>query len=112
MARWSKATGGLNSSQVPLAQRDVTLQTGREADTLSAQRAAQDYSKNLQYQQYLAGLPLGAAQAEQGMYGTATGGQGTALNNLSNLSGQQYGFWNNVIGSAKQAAAGAAGGGA
>src|ERR1700739_4951413 len=32
MNRWNVATGGLNRSQVPLAQRDITLQTGRLAD--------------------------------------------------------------------------------
>jgi len=100
MQRWNRATGGLNSSQVPLAQRDIGLQTGRLADTLSAQRSASDYRSNLNWQQYLAGAPLAAAGAEGGAYGTATGGQGNALNNLTSLSGQQYGFYGGMIDSA------------
>src|ERR1700690_2973857 len=38
IARRMTATGGLNGSQGMLAQRDVGLQTGRLADTLSAER--------------------------------------------------------------------------
>jgi hypothetical protein len=104
MQRWNRATGGLNSSEVPLAQRDISLQTGRLADTLSAQRSASDYKSNLAWQQYLAGAPLSAASAEGGAYSTATGGQGNALNNLTNLSGQQYGFYGGLLGSAMQGA--------
>lgn len=104
LQRWNTATGGLNSSEVPLAQRDITLQTGRLGDTLSAQRAANDYTKNLAWQQYLAQAPLSAASAESSLFNTATGGQGNALNNLTNLSGQQYGFWGGLAGSAMQGA--------
>src|SRR5689334_6920103 len=68
MQRWNVATGGLNRSQVPLAMRDTTLQTGRLADTLSAERSAQDYKSNLGWQQYLAGAPLSTAQLQSGMY--------------------------------------------
>ena len=95
MARRLKATGGIN-----VAQKDVGLQTGRLADTLTAQRAANDYKSNLQYQQYLAQAPLQAANAEQGIYSTATGGQGNALNNLTALSGQQYNMYGQMIGGA------------
>jgi hypothetical protein len=100
LQRWNRATGGLNSSEVPLAQRDITLQTGRLGDTLSAERSAQDYKSNLAWQQYLAQAPLSAAGAESPLYGTATGGQGNALNNLTSLSGQQYGFYGGMIDSA------------
>lgn len=100
MRRSTIATGGINGSQALLAERDAGLQTGRLADTLSAQRAASDYKSNLAWQQYLAQAPLNAASAEQGIYSTATGGQGNALNNLTNLSGQQYGFWGGLAGSA------------
>ena len=67
-------------------------------------RGANDYKANLAYQQYLAQAPLNAANAQQGLYGTATGGQGNALNNLTQLSGQQYGFWGGLAGSAMQGA--------
>ena len=100
MARRLKATGGINGSQTAVAQKDVGLQTGRLADTLTAQRAATDYKSNLQYQQYLAQAPLQAANAEQGIYSTATGGQGNALNNLTALSGQQYNMYGQMIGGA------------
>lgn len=104
MARRSLATGGINGSQAILGQRDTGLQTGRLADTLTAGRAADDYKGNLAYQQYLAGAPLAAGQLEGGAYGTATGGQGNALTQLTNLSGQQYGFWGGLAGSAMQGA--------
>jgi len=100
MARNSRATGGLNGSQVVLGQRDVGLKTGQLADTLTAQRSANDYKSNLAWQQYLAGMPLQAAGAEAPAYSTATSGQGNALNNLTSLSGQQYGFWGGLAGSA------------
>lgn len=100
MARNSRATGGLNGSQVVLGQRDVGLKTGQLADTLTAQRSANDYKSNLAWQQYLAQQPLSAAGAEGGAYSTATGGQGNALSQLTNLSGQQYGFWGGLAGSA------------
>lgn len=110
MQRRLQANGGLNGSQTALAQRDVGLQTGRLADTLSAQRSADDYKSNLSWQQYLAQQPLQAAGAESSLYGTATGGQGNALNNLTQLSGQRYGFWGPIIQSAVSGAAmGAAG---
>lgn len=109
MARRSLATGGINGSQAILGQRDIGLQTGRLADTLSAERAAGDYKSNLAYQQYLAQAPLNAAAANQGMYSTATGGQGNALNNLTQLSGQQYGFWGGLAGAAMQGAGTGAG---
>jgi hypothetical protein len=100
MARRSRATGGINNSQVILGQRDVGLQTGRLGDTLSAARAANDYKSNLQWQQYLAQAPLAAAQLSGQQYGTATAGQGNALNNLTQLSGQQYGLWGQLGSSA------------
>jgi len=104
MARNSRATGGLNGSQVVLGQRDVGLKTGQLADTLTAQRSAADYKSNLAWQQYLAQQPLQAAGAEGGAYSTATSGQGNALSNLTSLSGQQYGFWGGLAGSAMQGA--------
>jgi hypothetical protein len=95
LQRWNVATGGLNRSQVPLAMRDITLQTGRLADTLSAQRAANDYRANLQWQQYLAGAPLSAAQLQSGIYGTAARGSSDALNAYTQA---QNNVWNNVTG--------------
>jgi hypothetical protein len=109
MARRLKATGGLNASQTVLGQRDVGLQTGRLADTLSAQRAAQDYKANLMWQQYLAQQPLSRAEMESRLYGTASGVEGNALNNLTQLSGQKYGFWGGIIDSALQGAGTGAG---
>jgi hypothetical protein len=100
LRRGTIASGGLNGSQSILGQKSIALQTGQLADTLSAQRAASDYKSNLAYQQYLAGAPLNAAGAEASLYGTATGGQGNALNNLTSLSGQQYGFYGGMIDSA------------
>ena len=90
LQRWSRATGGLNSAQVPLAMRDQTLQTGRLADTLSAERAASDYKSNLAWQQYLTGAPLAGAQIQSGIYGTATGGAGNALNNYTTSQNDVY----------------------
>lgn len=111
IARRERATGGLNGSQATMAQRDVGLQTGRLGDTLSAERASSDFGKNLQWQQYLAQSPLSAAQAEEGLYGTATSGQANALTNLSNLNSLSNNFWGQYVLNAQKAAA-ASGGGA
>lgn len=89
IARNTRATGGLNASQNALAQRDAGLQTGRLADTLTAQRASQDYQKNLQWQQYLAGAPLSAAGPEVQLYGAANAGQTNANQALTS-------FWSNM----------------
>ena len=112
MARWNKATGGLNSSQTALAQRDVGLRTGRMADTLTAERGAADYRSNLDYQKYLAAAPLAGAGAESGLYDTASRGWENALNNYTELSGQKYGYYGGIIKAYIDAAGKAASGGA
>jgi len=109
LQRSNIASGGLNRSQNTLAQRDIGLQTGRLADTLSAQRASNDYKANLQWQQYLAGAPLAGAQLQTGLYSTATGGSGNALNNYTTAMDDTY---NNLtqLGSSAMMAAGMAAG--
>jgi hypothetical protein len=54
---------------------------------LQAQRSAQDYRSNLDYQQHLAEAPLQAASAEGNLYGIATGGRNATGRDLT-----QYGL--------------------
>jgi len=98
--RWNTATGGMNRAQLPMAKRNINLQTGQLGNTLTSQRNAQDYQANLQYQQYLAGAPLAGAAINAGLYGTGTGLAGNAL---SNLTGTQNDVWNNVVSTNNQA---------
>lgn len=90
-------TGGLNTGATRSATASLALQKARLASTLGAQRSAQDYNKNVQYQTQIAGMPLEAASAESPYFGAATSGRDASLDNLTKLGlgGQQ--FWGNLI---------------
>lgn len=104
-------TGGLGNSATRYGISNLALQKMRLSDQLGAGQAAEDYGKNLSWQQYLAQAPLAATSAEQGVYGTATTGRDSALNNLTQFGLAQYGPWNQLIGAAGGAASGALGAG-
>jgi hypothetical protein len=79
----NRRAGGQNTGAT---QADITqLAQGkmRFGSEELAQQKAQDYSKNLEFQQYLAGAPLSAASGNQAAYGTALGGQNSTANNMS-----------------------------
>ncbi len=104
-------TGGMNSTATTGAIGKLALDKMRLGNQLGAEQTAGDWTKNIGYQLNLAQQPLEAAKAQGSMYGTATGGQGDALKNLTQFGVAQYGPWMAMIQNAKQAAAGAAGGG-
>ena len=108
IARQNIATGGLNGASTPLAIRDLSLQKGRLADQLTAERASQDFDKNVAYQQNLATLPLSVAGAESPYFSTATSGQDSSLNNLTQFGLASYGPWMAAIQAAGQAGSAAA----
>ena len=103
----NRRTGGMNSTAAYGATRDLTLQKARLGDQLSAERAANDTNKNVGYQQSMALAPLQVAGAETPYYGTASSGQSSANNDLTQLGLASYGPWMNAI-SAAGGAAGAA----
>jgi len=97
IAQLNRRTGGMNNTAAYGAQQQITQNTQRLADQLSAERAASDYNKNVQYQMGMATLPLAGAQAEAPFYGSSVQGQGDALRNLTSTGIASYGPWNAVI---------------
>lgn len=93
-------SGGLNTSADRSALVSLALQKARLGNQLGAQRAAQDYNKNVEYQTRIAGMPLEVASAESPYFGASTAGRNSALDNLTKfgIAGQQ--FWGNLIDSA------------
>lgn len=90
-------TGGENTGATVGATRDLSLQKMRLADQLSAERAAQDQSKNVEYQQWGAQLPLQQANAYNNQFNTAVGGNSAAIGDLTQLGVASYGPWNSAI---------------
>lgn len=103
-------TGGLNTSANRAAITSLALQKARLANQLGAQRSAQDYNKNVQYQTQIAGMPLEAASAESPYFSGATSGRNASLDNLTKFGLQSQGFWNQLAMMGIKAGAGAIGG--
>lgn len=109
MQRTGVSTGGLNGSLPTLATRDMSLQTARLADQLTAERAATDFNSNVGYQENLAMMPLQVAGAESPYYGTSTSGQTAALGDLTQFGLASYGPYQGLVQSAGLAGAAALG---
>jgi hypothetical protein len=115
----NRRTGGQNTGASQATIADLARGKMRLGNQLNAQRSAQDFGRNLDYQQYLAGAPLQQAGLERGLYGTATGGRSATGHDLTQYGTQQQAEWykilNQGINAAKAAAnvgVGAATGGA
>ena len=106
----NRRTGGTNTAATIAANSGLALQKARLSDQLTAQRTAQDYNKNVQYQQQMAAAPLAGAGVEQGAYGTATGAQSSDIGDLTQFGLASYGPYNSLI-TGLTGAAGAVGGG-
>lgn len=104
-------TGGLNTSADRSAISSLALQKARLGNQLGAQRAANEYNQNVQYQTQMAEMPLQVASAESPYFSTATGGVNSADNNLTQFGLQSQGFWNNLANLGIKAGFGAASGG-
>lgn len=100
MEAQNQRTGGLSGGASPYARTKLNLQRMQFGDQLSAQRAAGDYQRNLQWQQYLLAQRALPAQLETPYYGTGTSGQGSALGNLTQFGLASYGPANALIGAA------------
>lgn len=107
-----RRSGGMNGTATTGAIEKIAGDKMRLGSQLGAEQTAGDWTKNIGYQLQLAQQPLEQARLQGGLYGTATGGRGDALRNLTNLGLGAYGPWMAMINGAKQAAAGAAGGAA
>lgn len=100
-------TGGMNSTATTGAIGDLALKKAQLGNTLGAEQAMSDWTKNIGYQQQLAQAPLAAASEEGRLFGTATQGQDSALRNLADLQMASYGPYMAAI----QAAGGGIAGG-
>jgi hypothetical protein len=83
----NRRTGGLNSGATIGAVKDITGEKMRLGNQLSAERSANDFNKNVSYQQGQAQAPLAVTQAESPYFGTGQGGVNSLNNNLT-----QYGM--------------------
>lgn len=101
-------TGGMNSTATTGTIGKLAGDKMRLGNELGAEQTAGDWTKNIGYQLNLAQQPLDAAKVQGGLYNTATGGQGDALKNLTQLGIAQYGPWMkglDIYGQAAKAAA-------
>ena len=90
-------TGGMNSTATTGAIGKLAEDKMRLGNQLGAEQTAGDWQKNIGYQLNLAQQPLQAAREEGSLYGTATGGQGDALKNLTQFGLASYGPWMSAI---------------
>lgn len=113
MREANRRSGGLNTGATQAGISGLALQKMRLSDALTAERGASDYGKNLTWQQFLARQPLDSAKSEEGLYGTATGGEESSLHELNAYGLQQNQAWqelkNKLIMTGVKAVAGAAG---
>lgn len=112
MQRLNNRTGGLNTGATTSAAGSLALEKMRLGNELTAGRTANDWNKNVTYQQEQARTPLGAADAEGRLYGTATTGRDAADNVLQAFGLQSQSFWNNLAMKGINAGAAALGGAA
>lgn len=85
----NRRSGGQNTGATIAGITNLTGSAGRLNANLLAGQRSQDYSKNLQFQQYLAGAPLSAANAESSLFGTATTGEDSTAGDMSQYALQQ-----------------------
>lgn len=108
----NQRTGGRNTGATIGGITQLAGGKMRLGNALSAQRSQDDFSKNLDYQRYLAGTPLQAAGAEQPIYGTASGGVESTGSDLTKYGLQQQDQWYKQIQQMIQAGQAAASAGA
>lgn len=89
---------GDNSASSLYAIKNNQRTAQQDANTALLGQKSQDYLNNLGYQQGLLGNDLGTVSATNQLYGTATGGLGTANSNLTQLGLASYGPLNSTIG--------------
>lgn len=115
LSRLNRRTGGMNNDATAGASKGLVLQKMQLGDQLSSQRAAQDYSKNVAYQENQAVAPLQGANAESGYYGTAARANTGALDNMSQYALNQqmynYSLYNKMMQAAAAGVSGGLGGG-
>jgi hypothetical protein len=104
----NRRTGGQNTGATQATIADLARRKMRFNNQLQAQRSAQDYRSNLDYQQHMAEMPLQAAGAEGGLYGVATSGRNATGNNLTQYGLQQQDEWYKILNQGIQAAKAAA----
>lgn len=104
----NQRTGGRNTGATIGGITQLAGGKMRMGNELNAQRAQEDFGKNVQYQQYLAGAPMQAASAEGGLYGTATQGEDATESDLTKYGIEQMQERQKNIEAAEKAATAAA----
>ena len=105
----NRRTGGQNTRATQATIADLARGKMRFNNQPQAQRSAQDYRSNLDYQQHLAEAPLQAANAEGNLYGIATGGRSATGRDLTRYGLQQQDEWYKILNQGINAAKAAAG---
>ena len=105
----NRRTGGQNTGARQATIADLARGKMRFDNQLQAQRSAQDYRSNLDYQQYLAEAPLQAASAKRSLYGISTGGRSATGRDLTQYGLQQQDEWYKILNQGINAAKAAAG---
>jgi hypothetical protein len=89
----NRRSGGENTSGSLATIKDLALGKMRLGNQLQTQQKAQDFSKNLDWQKYLASSPLGAASTEGNLFGTATSGESATASDMSQYALAQQKEW-------------------
>lgn len=89
----NRRAGGQNTGATVATIGNLATGKMRLGNQLQTQQKAQDFQKNLQWQQYLAGTPLATASQEGNLYGTATSGESATQGSLSQYALAQQQQW-------------------
>lgn len=88
-----RRAGGQNTGATQKTIADLALGKMRFGSQEQTQQKAQDFQKNLQWQQSLAGSPLNAASQEGNLFGTATSGESSTASDMSQYALAQQKEW-------------------
>lgn len=88
-----RRAGGQNTGATNATVANLALGKMRMGNQMQTQQKAQDFSKNLDWQKYLAGSPLATASQEGNLFGTATSGQSATQSSMSQYALAQQQQW-------------------
>lgn len=100
----NRRAGGQNTGATNATVANLAMGKMRLGNQLQTQQKAQDFSKNLDWQKYLASAPLQQANTEAGLYGTGVSGENATAGDLSQYALAQQQEWYKEIQQMEQAA--------
>lgn len=95
---------GSNSEANKATIADLARSKMRFMNEAQAGQAVADKDKNVDYQKFLLGSALAPAGVDTSMFGTATQGRDSALNNITSMANASQAMWGNIIGAGLQGA--------